>query len=139
MRPVSERVDEIRADDALEGEDGPSRCERVEELVDEIGWGVVLDHLLEILRRPDRGSRDWDTAAQVIWGATLDRRPMPVDRVVAHAHPCHRWPPASEENNLAWSIIAKLEGVGYLSAYDPLADAGVLGELARIERLGGSG
>ena len=135
MRTAAQRVEEIFANDALNADDGPSKCEVLEEMLPELGWSVVLEHLLAILRQPDRRPSDWDTAAEVLWGAALDGRPMPVDVVVAHL--CHRWwGPAQPENNLAWSIISKLKQVDYLSEYDPLADAGVLRELARLQVAG---
>lgn len=130
MNTAVQRVEEVLANDALEVEDGPSKCEVIEELLAELGWSVVLNHLLAVLRQPDRRPLDWDTAAEVLWGAALDGRPMPIDIVVAHL--CHRWSPGRDENNLAWSIISKLKRVGYLSEYDPLADAGVLREIERL-------
>jgi hypothetical protein len=35
-------------------------------------------------------------------------------------------------DNLVWSIISKLKGVGYQSDYDPLQDPDVLREMKRL-------
>ena len=88
MRPVSERVDEILADDALEGEDGPSRCERIEDLVDEIGWGVVLDHI-DLFSRYNPGwmlahEESGELAATVI-GETCKRHEIEPGTLELHA------------------------------------------------------
>ncbi|MEZ4392928.1 MAG: hypothetical protein R3A48_17720 [Polyangiales bacterium] len=123
-------IERILADAPLDDPDAPSAAEVLEARIDALGWEPVLEHLLGVLREPTRRPADWDTAAEVLWGAALDGRPLPADRVIAHL--CLRWPTSAGENNLAWSLIAKLKGVEYLSPYDPLADEGVRRELARL-------
>ena len=70
-----------------------------------------------------------------LWGAALDGRDLPADRVIALLY--HRLDPGDGgENNLAWSITSKLKRVGYLSDYDPLQDAAVRAELAVLRVTG---
>ncbi len=134
MTPATMRIEAILANEELDREDAPSsKCEEIEKLIPELGWDAVLEIILEILRT-DRCTDDWRTAAEVLWGAALDRRPMPVDLVIAHL--CHRWPPDEEEDNLAWSITAKLKKVGYLSEYEPLSDPAVCEQLVRLRGAG---
>lgn len=125
-----EEIERILADATLDDPDAPSAAEAIEGRIDALGWEAVREHLLGVLREPTRRPSAWDTVAEVLWGAALDGRPMPADRVIAHV--CHRWPASAGENNLAWSLIAKLKGVDYLSPYDPLADEGVRRELERL-------
>ena len=108
-------------------EGDPFRAEAIEALIPEHGWREVLEVLLRILR--ENSLDHCRTAAEVIWGAVLDEREMPADRVIAHLY--FRWS-GPEEDNLVWSITAKLKHVDYLSDYNALADAGVLEELEAL-------
>ena len=128
------RITAILLDSSLDDETvDSSRAEEVEKLIPRFGWPAVQESMLAGLR--SREPERWRLAAEVLWGAALDRREVDVDRVIAHL--CLRYPPGPEEDNLAWSITSKLKGRGYLSAYDPLDDPGgarVLAELLREAR-----
>jgi hypothetical protein len=109
-----------------------SPAERIEHLIPKYGWPAVCDLLLEILAS-ERSPADYQTVAEVLWGAALDGRAMPADRVIALLY--YRFDPqGDQEDNLVWSITAKLRGIGYLSKYRPLDDPGVRAELASIKR-----
>ena len=115
-----------------EGADAdPSRAERVEGLIETVGWGPIsaaLDQVLEDSRRP---LAHYEVVAEVLWGAVLDRRALDADRVIAQL--LHRLEPAdAAENNLVWSIAAKLKGEAYLSEYQPREDPGVARHLRRL-------
>lgn len=111
-----------RADDVLD---------RIDVAIEEHGWPVIRDGLMAVLEDPTRPLAHWVVAASALWSAALDQRPMHADRVIALAYA--RLPAEDgAENNLAWSIAAKLRGVDYLSDYNPLADPDVLAELRSI-------
>jgi hypothetical protein len=74
-------------------------------------------------------------AAEVLWGAVLDRREIPADRIIALL--CYRLSPPDEyEDNLVWSITSELRGIDYLSDYNPYHDPLIQRELEAI-RMGG--
>lgn len=125
-------LDAILANDSLDDESSrESKCERIEQLVSARSWPTVLIALLDILST-DRRTRDYQVAAEVIWGAVLDGRPLPANRVIALLY--HRFDPSGRaENNLVWSITSKLKGVDYLSEYNPLNDCEIQAELAKIK------
>jgi hypothetical protein len=128
-------VGTILADDAQGDAPGDeSKSERIERLIEAAGWDAVRDSILAILRA-DRRPQDDRTATEVLWGAALDRRPMPADRVIALLyHRLERLGGGAEglDENLAWSITSTLKCVGYLSDYDPLNDPAVQAELAAL-------
>jgi len=120
----------ILGDDALDAEGAASsKAEEIEKLITDATWPVVEEAMLALLADSETPAH-WRVAAEVLWGAALDRRVVSVDRVIAHL--CFRYPPNVEEDNLAWSITSKLKGVSYLSDYDPLQDAAVRQELERL-------
>src|SRR5690349_17999408 len=110
-------IDAILADDVLDDDSsGCSKCERIEGLIDELGWVPVRDTILVLLADTGRRRRDHEVAAEVLWGAVLDGREMPADRVIALLY--NRFDPRGEsEENLVWSIAAKLKRLDYLSEY----------------------
>jgi hypothetical protein len=101
-------------------------------LIDEVGWPEVRGELLAILEDESRPEEQWLAVAEVFWGAVLDHRPVPADRLIALLYVRLPPDPHSIENNLAWSIVVRLRGLSYLSEYDPLADPKVLAELATV-------
>src|SRR4029079_17737382 len=126
---VQARIEVILADPSFdEGED--SRCEAIQQLIPELGWGPVLAVLIDLLESV-RPRSDYATVAQVIWGAVLDGRELPADRIIALLY--YRFDPqGGNEDNLAWSMTVKLKGVDYLSKYNPLHDPSISRELERI-------
>jgi hypothetical protein len=76
-------------------------------------------------------------ALQVLWGAACDAREMPVARTIALI--VHNFDvTGDDQDNLAWSVVARLKGVSYLSEYDPRSDPEVHRELAALS-VGGQG
>lgn len=129
-RTIAELLDRILAGGYPADED-ENPVERIEGAIAEHGWVAIRDALMAVLEDETRTVLQWEIAAAAIWGAVLDRRPMHADRVIALVYA--RLSREGElENNLAWSIAAKLRGVGYLSEYDPLTDPAVLAELRSI-------
>lgn len=106
--------------------------ERIEGLIEDAGWDVVRACLLAILEDPARPVAHWQVVAAVFWGAVLDKRPLPDDRLIALLYVRLPSDDAGGENNLVWSITSRLRGVEYLSDYNPLADPRVHAELATI-------
>ena len=125
-------MDAILADDVLDDESSEgSKCEEIERLIGRVDWSTVRDSILSVLADSGRRRRDHEVAAEVLWGAVLDGREMPADRVIALLY--NRFDPRGEaEDNLVWSITSKLKRVDYLSDYEPLQDPGVKAELAAI-------
>lgn len=128
---ILRQVEAILADDRLEDEaTDDSKCERIEGLIPEAGWEAVLTSVLGILSA-ERRVADYRVAAEVLWGAVLDRRDVPADRVIALLY--HRLDPGGDdEDDLVWSITSRLKGVGYLSEYEPLRDPAVARELEAL-------
>lgn len=106
--------------------------DRVDLFMGAHGWPTVRDFVLSVLEDPGRSVAEWQLAAAVVWGGCCDGRALPVDRVVALVYARLPHDEHSEESNLAWSIASKLKKRGYLSSYDPLADPGVIAELATV-------
>jgi hypothetical protein len=126
---LSEKVAAILADASLDAEGDPrdsSRAEELEKLEPVVGWAALEVEMLALLAG-DESEDHWRVAAEVFWGAVLDRRTLHVDRVIAHLY--FRFPP---NDNLAWSITIKLKHLDYLSTYDPLRDSGVVRELEAL-------
>jgi hypothetical protein len=130
--PVLTDIKEILSTDALDDEScDDSKCEAIERLIETAGWSAVRDSILALLGDAARPRRDHEVAAEVLWGAVLDRRELPADRVIALLH--HRFDPCGDsEDNLVWSITSKLKGLDYLSDYQPLQDPAVQAELVAI-------
>lgn len=124
-----EIVDRILA--SASGDPDEDAVDRIESAIVDHGWPAIRDALMHVLEDATRPAAHWEIAAAALFGAVLDRRPMHDDRVIALVYA--RLPrEGGAENNLAWSIAAKLRGVGYLSEYAPLADPAVLAELRTI-------
>ena len=134
--PILPEVETILADESPGDAPGDeSKCERIERLIETAGWDVVRDSILAVLTA-DRRWEDYRTATEVLWGAALDHRPMPVDRVIALLYRRLRRNGGADDldENLVWSITATLKRVGYLSDYDPLNDPAVQAELAALRQ-----
>src|SRR5687768_1253036 len=101
---VLAEIDAIMVDDALDDESSDdSKCERIERLIGSIDWATVRDSILALLADAGRRRRDHEVAAEVLWGAVLDGREMPADRVIALLY--NRCDPLGDaEDNLVWSI-----------------------------------
>ncbi|MGV3623026.1 MAG: hypothetical protein ACO1OB_19560 [Archangium sp.] len=110
-------------DDAL---DADSRLER---LLANATWPEVDAELRAVLR-DDARSGLWAAAIEVLWCAVLDARETDVDSLVALLW--HRRPELTLEENLVWSVIAKLKKLDYLANYDAEKDEGVRRELRRL-------
>lgn len=108
-----------------------SKCEEIEErLIPKFGWEAVREAVIEVLES-DRSQSDYEVAAEVFWGAALDKRDLPVNKVIALLY--YRFDQhGTDENNLVWSIASTLKKVDYLSEYEPLKDVEVLRELEKI-------
>jgi len=128
---VRQRIDAILADDRPDDEASPqSKTEAIEALVGPFGWELVRDCMMDVLRDDNQGPH-WRTAANLFWGAVLDKRDLAVDELIALLY--HRFDPEGrEEDNEVWSIASKLKGVGYLSKYEPLRDPAVAEQLQKI-------
>jgi hypothetical protein len=102
----------------------------IDGLVEGYGWESVQTCLLDILSDNGRPAY-WQRAMEVFWGAVLDKRSVPADKLIALLY--YRFDPQGlNENNLVWSITSKLKGMEYLSEYRPLDDPGVQLELAAL-------
>ena len=132
---VRQQIREILADDRLDQEASPqSKAEAIEALIGLFGWEPVRECMMDVLR-DDGQAPHWRTAADVFWGAVLDRRDLAPDELIALLY--HRFDPDGRaEDNEVWSIASKLKGVGYLSKYEPLRDPAVAEELQRIRGRG---
>lgn len=128
---VQQRVDEILADERFDEESASiSRTEAIEALINEFGWESVRESMFDLLRDDSR-AKDWREALHVFWGAVLDGRALPKDKLVAWLY--YRFDPDGKaEDNEVWSITSKLKGKGYLSKYKPLEDPNVLKHLQAI-------
>lgn len=94
-------------------------------------WEAVRDEMLSLLA-DDGEPQHWMTAVTVLW-LGVDR-PMPNIRVIAllQIRLLVDLPPEQElDENLVWSITRNLQGVSYLSDYDPASDPDVVAEMAR--------
>jgi hypothetical protein len=107
------------------------QVEAIEHLIPQLGWAAVRDGILGALAE-ERATDDYETLARVIWGAVLDKREVPADRVIALLY--HRLSPESDYgHNLVWSITCNLRGVSYLSEYRPLQDPVVRKEMSAVQ------
>ena len=127
-RRVDALLQSIIRDDSEE-----TPLEDFEPLIDEVGWPAVCGQLLAILEDAHQSDDQWLAVAAVFWGAVLDHRPVPDNRLIALLYARLSLDPHSTENNLAWSMVVRLRGISYLSEYDPLTDPKVLAELATVQ------
>lgn len=116
----SRSVCDALADDSL---DVDGRMQRLLSLGD---WAQLDVALREVLR-DDSASALWVAAIELYWAAVLDGRTTHVDSLVALLW--LRRPDLTLDENLVWSVIAKLKRLDYLANYDAEKDAGVKREL----------
>jgi hypothetical protein len=129
--PLARRVEALIQAHLRDDSEG-TPLEEFTPLIDEVGWPEVCGELLAILEDETRPEAQWLAVAEVFWGAVLDHRAVPADRLIALLYARLPPDPHSIENNLAWSIVVRLRGLSYLSEYDPLADPKILAELASV-------
>ena len=126
-------LDSILSNDALDsGECEESKCGEIEKLIPEYGWEAIQETTINILLDDQRRISDYDVAAQVFWGASLDNRNICINKVIALLYYRLMKNENSNENNLAWSIVTKLKKIDYLSDYDPLKDEEIIQERIRL-------
>ena len=124
---IATKVQALLDDDRLDDEDYPeSRTELIEEIIEQCGWEPVQDHLIAVLKDASAPYRDWQSAADVFYGAASDGHSISSDLVIALLYKRLEPDEHSSENNLAWSIVCKLKGVGYNSDYDPMTDPAII-------------
>lgn len=129
---ICEQIISILNDPSLDNDSEElSKAETIETLIDKHGWAEIQFCLLQILHDEPSHSY-WRTVAEVIYGAVLDERDLPADKIIALLY--YRLPSkaSDEDENLVWSITHKLKKVGYLSEYDPLNDPNVQREMANL-------
>ncbi len=103
----------------------------VQTLSESEGWTQVISDCLSILS--DKSKMElWEAAVRIIFWATSRSRvyPVPSKAIVARLYWCLETFEGninSEiDENLVWSIAIALEGVNYLSEWDPQRDPEVL-------------
>ena len=131
---LAAEINRILSNDSLDSDEcEESKCETIEGLIPLHGWEAVQGVLLNILLDDERDVRDYEVAAEVFWGAILDKRLIhPQNRVIALLY--HRLQiDTNSENNLVWSIVCKLKNVDYLSDYNPLNDQAIAEEIKFLE------
>lgn len=89
---VAERITAILNDGQLHSDPAcePSKCAVILAAIGEFGWEPVRACLLGVLR-DDARSAHWRDVAHALWEAVLDRRPLPIDEVIALLY--HRFDP----------------------------------------------
>lgn len=130
----SNRISQILEDDSLDLENSDlSKCEVIEQLIPELGWLTVYAEMISILEDQNQCPRNWHTAAEVLWGAVLDKRDLSeTGKLIALLY--LRLGNSDGDENLAWSITSELKGVSYLSSYDPMKDPEVVAEITRLNK-----
>lgn len=128
-------IRQILADDSLDLDTSElSKCEAIEQLIPKFGWPSIYREMLSLLEDHNQSPQNWLTAAQVLWGAVLDKREFG-DTAKAIALLYLRIGGADgADENLAWSITSKLKGVDYLSSYNPMKDPEVIAALERLNK-----
>ena len=88
---VSQRIADILADDRLDEEvSAQSKVEAIEALIGLFGWEPIREYMMNVLRDDNR-EQHWRTAADLFWGAVLDRRDLAPDELIALLY--HRFDP----------------------------------------------
>lgn len=138
---LSRKIEEILANDFLDDEasdtkeEGVYKCDEIEKMIEPYGWEAVEDHMIDILydRNGELRFCDYLTAAEVLWGAVLDKRNIKTNTVIALlVYRFYRPEVDDFHENLAWSIIHNLKKRSYTSSYQPEADEEVLLEKDRL-------
>jgi hypothetical protein len=132
MNLNDEIVSILRNDELDKDSSESSKPEAIEELIEKFGWNDICIILLKILEDKAQ-SLYWRIIAEVIWGAVLDGRNLPINKVIALLY--FRFNPetcSEDDNNLIWGITSKLKKVDYMSEYNPLKDPEVISELSNF-------
>lgn len=114
---------EVLENDALDADEKTTR------LLATMEW-PVLDEALRALLRDASADALWPAIIELYWAALLDGRPTHDDSLVALLW--HRRLQLTLDENLVWSVIARLKKLDYLANYDAEKDEGVLRELQRL-------
>ena len=130
FRDINEIIINDRMND--ESEDRPTVVELIEEtIIPKYGWENVQQALFDILLDDNRTKDDYIVVEQVFWGAALDKREIRKDKVVALLYYRLGNINAPYEENLLWSITAKLYGLDYVTSdYNALKDKKIINLLA---------
>lgn len=135
MNDLIDSFEIIIADDSLDDEEiEDGKAELIEESLNAENWPQVFNWLVRFLTSPRRLS-DQRVAMAVLLGATLDGRTIDPNLTTVVLTRLFLAESMVDENdqNLAWSIVAKLKGKSYLSSYDPQQDPDVLEALRNVE------
>lgn len=105
-----------------------TKCEMIENLIFEYGWKEIEEVILSILLNDNRTIDDYIVAAEVLWGAALDKREININQSIALLY--YRLSGEDElVANLIWSITCKLKKIDYNSDYNPLNDLDIAKEM----------
>ncbi len=129
-RQVADEILQNDFIDFLELEE--TKCSKIEELISQYGWSIIQDILFDILLDKKRRIADYQVVAEVFWGAVLDKREISKNKVIALLIKKLPNDERSNENNLVWSIVSKLQNLSYLSKYNPLEDPEIIKEICRL-------
>ena len=111
--------DAFRSEDAIEYVS--------ETILPQYDWNDVQEALINILLDNNRKDKDYETAAEIIWEAVLDGKPVKKTPVVGLLYYRLGNKEAPYENNLIWSIATKLYDLDYAnSEFNPLKDPEIL-------------
>ena len=136
VQTVSQRLSALLSDPRFHEESADDDLsDAVSLLAADAGWPPVLTAMVDILRDNNLAAHWYDVVA-CLFCCDCHKRPLPCDRsyLTALLYDCLRIRPdlgvdgrdPDDTENLVWSIVHNLKGVGYGSDYDPKADADVL-------------
>lgn len=134
FKNIFQNINEIIVSDRIndESEDRLTAVELIEEkMISKYGWDNVQEVLFDILLDDNRTKDDYTVVEQVFWGAALDKREIQRDKAVALLHYRLGNINAPYEENLLWSITARLYGLDYVTSdYNALKDKKIINLLA---------
>ncbi len=107
-----------------------------EEILPKYQWESVQQALFSVLRDDSFSESDYETIAGIIWDAVLSGERIDAETAIALLY--YRLGNADDpyENNVIWSITAKLKDLDYAnSEYNPLKDPEILERIKQIQRL----
>lgn len=115
--------DAFRSDDAAEYV--------AETLLPQYGWPEVQAALIRILLDDNRGVKDYEIAAEIIWNAVLEEKSVKRTTVVGLLYYRLGNKDTPYENNLIWSITAKLFNLDYANSdFNPFKDPDIIKALS---------
>lgn len=122
---LESRLNTIFEDPRLDAENVEnSKSQIIYSLVPEITWENLLPILIKMLKNRSK-KRYWNTITEVLYYASNDNRPMPINEIIALLFVCSAEKDGIQDGNLVWSITHKLKGVSYSSDYEPVNDPAV--------------